>query len=478
MSFYAMSALINFITSIVLGFFVLYKSRNAKNFSFFVFSFFVGFWSLAYFLWQISNTDYIALFWVRVLMSFAIFIPIFYLHFVLLFLDLIKKHRLLLIILYFFFIVCLFFSFWLYFVNTVRSELFFSFWPKPGFLYHPFLLVWFIVWIYASYLLFKNYHIVTGAKRAQIKYLLIGIVIGFIGGSTNYLLWYGIPIPPYGNILVSLYVIATAYSILAHHLFDIRVIIKKSLVYSGLLAFVLVTYGVVVLSFSVFLGTEAVISAKTIVPNLIAAILIALGFGPLEKMLSNFTDRWLFKGEYNLEETIKTLTDKLANVADLEEALKAMMNELIKSLRVGKSVFFVIRRVQGKLEPKKITCTGYNHEDPALSIKPEDAMIRHFLKVTSSKIPLENTRGRQVSSMGDKTDILITEELERDGMASDLIKRLKELGAAVVLPIRVKSKNKSQNQQTGDKVIREQGNKDNGGEKQLIGLMILGEKLS
>jgi signal transduction histidine kinase len=62
-----------------------------------------------------------------------------------------------------------------------------------------------------------------GARRNQVTYIFVGMVIGFIGGCTNYPLWYGIPIPPYLNILVTGFVVCVAYSIFRHHLMDINV---------------------------------------------------------------------------------------------------------------------------------------------------------------------------------------------------------------------------------------------------------------
>ena len=69
-------------------------------------------------------------------------------------------------------------------------------------------------------------------KRRQIEYVFWGTLIGFIGGSTNYFLWYDIPIPPIGNFLVILYPLALGYAVLKHHLFDLKVIATELLVFT------------------------------------------------------------------------------------------------------------------------------------------------------------------------------------------------------------------------------------------------------
>jgi len=66
--------------------------------------------------------------------------------------------------------------------------------------------------------------------REQIKYVLLGTLIGFVGGSTNYPLWYNVNIPPLGNSLVAIYVILVAIAIMKYHLFDIKLILTELLV--------------------------------------------------------------------------------------------------------------------------------------------------------------------------------------------------------------------------------------------------------
>ena len=106
----------------------------------------------------------------------------------------------------------------------------FRFWAVPGPLYHFYLLMFFGYAIYCWYLLFKGYQKSSGVMREQIKYVLLGTLIGFVGGSTNYPLWYNVNIPPLGNSLVAIYVILVAIAIMKYHLFDIKLILTELLV--------------------------------------------------------------------------------------------------------------------------------------------------------------------------------------------------------------------------------------------------------
>src|SRR3989344_1711357 len=225
--YYAFSALLNFLTSFILGIFLLSKNKaNPINYTFCIFALSVAFWSLGYFIWQIfTDSSEEALFWTRILMIGAIYTPITYLNFIFALFGTLKAKKKFLFLSYCLFTGFLPFVFSPLFISHVEQELSFEFWPKPGILFHFFLIIWFSYLIYAVCILLKSYKKIENIiDHNQIKYVLIAMIIAFAGGSTNYFLWYGIPIPPVGNIFVSLYVIIIGYAILKHHLFDIRVI--------------------------------------------------------------------------------------------------------------------------------------------------------------------------------------------------------------------------------------------------------------
>lgn len=237
--FFVFSAFLNFVVSLFLGILVYSKNRNKRKSVFFVYYFFaIAFWSLSYYLWQISNNAEEALFWCRILMIGAILIPVFYLNFIIDFLNLYPKKKKIVYLNYFFVIFFLFINSTPYFVESVSQKSPFMFWPDSGPLYLPFLFFFFFLVLYGWYLLISGSKKTEDkTKKQQIKYFLIGTGLGFIGGATNYPLWYDIPILPYGNILVSFGGIFIAFSILKYRLFQIRVILTELLV--GIMGFVL-----------------------------------------------------------------------------------------------------------------------------------------------------------------------------------------------------------------------------------------------
>lgn len=241
MLFYTITALTNAVTSIVLGFFVYFRNRKAMlNKIFAVFCLSVASWATFYFFWiNLGTTKSIALFFGRALNISAIFIAITYFHLITVFLNIYQEKKKLVIFGYLVSFFLFISGFTPLFIRDVEPELSFPWYPKPGISYHIFVLMFFGLVIYSWYLMIKTIKKTTGIKNIQIKYVLIGTLIGFIGGSTSFFPVYDILIPPFGNILVAIYVIFISFAILRYHLFAIKVILTEILVGTiGLILFI------------------------------------------------------------------------------------------------------------------------------------------------------------------------------------------------------------------------------------------------
>ncbi len=341
MNYYSISALVNFILSFTLGGIVLTKNPKSKiNLTFFLFAITVAFWSLSYFFWQIATSEIKALFWARMLMAFAIFIPAFYLHFFFSLAGNYKKKILIATYAVFsiFFLIDLLTS---QFVVGMKPVFSFRFWPIPGTVFHLFLLVWGAYVVYSTYLLYSLLQKSSGLTKMQTRYLLLGMVIGFAGGSTNYFLWYGIPILPVGNILVSVYVAMTAYTIIRHRFLDIRLVIARTIAYSLLIAIISVFYvaATFVLS-SIFLGSAA--SGNQFLIYTILTIIVALSFERVRHIVEKLTDKIFFKGRYDFNELLSRLGSIMSTNIELKPLTTQILQTLIEQMRISKGAFLIL----------------------------------------------------------------------------------------------------------------------------------------
>lgn len=343
MTYYAISALVNFILSSSLGLIVFIKNpRKQINITFAFFAFAVALWSFSYFFWQISSSKEDAISWLKLLMAFAIFIPAFYLHLVTALTN--SSNKYILAISYFtfsiFFLSDLLTS---QFIQGTKSLLMFGYWPIPGPIFHLFLIIWVGTVIYSTYLLYLSHQSSSGLVKMQTKYLLWGMVIGFAGGSTNYFLWYGIPIPPVGNILVSLYVGLTAYAIVRHSFLDIRLVIARTVSFTLLVALIGFLYTLLFAFLSsTFLGVT--FELRVIIIFTLLTLLVSFSFQPIRRALEKITDKLLYKDKYDTSKLLYDLALVMASTLELKDLASRLIDTLISQIRISRGMFILTEK--------------------------------------------------------------------------------------------------------------------------------------
>ncbi len=226
-TYFTVTALVNALTTGILGIVTLWSSRKnrvAKYVAFFCFSLFI--WASCYFIWLISSNPAHALFWVRGMMVGAILIPVSMIHMTFVFLNIDFK-RSVKIFLGICYALALFFLLTIPFggiVAKVAPRLQFRYWPIGGWMFTPYIIEFFIIVFIAIGLLFQKYTKSIEKEKRQVGIFLLGIIIALVGGSTNFLLWYNIQIAPWGNGLVAVYAVLTVYAIMRYGFLSLAVL--------------------------------------------------------------------------------------------------------------------------------------------------------------------------------------------------------------------------------------------------------------
>ena len=153
MNFLALSALVNALAATGLGIFVYFRDPSApRNRIYGLYCLSIAIWSVFYCGWQLTESSDLALTLVRLLMAGAILIPILYFHHTVTFLDSSARHATALKIGYSLAACFLLLDVTPWFVAGVEPAMSFPHWPRPGPLFHPYLL-WFVVYVcYATWL--------------------------------------------------------------------------------------------------------------------------------------------------------------------------------------------------------------------------------------------------------------------------------------------------------------------------------------
>ncbi|MCM8782591.1 MAG: GAF domain-containing protein, partial [Candidatus Omnitrophica bacterium] len=239
-NYYTISSILGAFTSLFIGFFVYFKNKkNLINITWLLLSLSVAVWSLGYSILISTTNKEVAILSRKFMDSGAIFIPSFWINFVFSFLGIVKEKKGKLIISYLLSLILLTLNFSPYFIEDLVNKLNFLYYPEPRIGYYVFILHFFFWVIYSFCVLLKAYRISSSFRQNQIRYVIIGALLGFGGGGTAFLITFNIPIPPFGLILFALYPIVIAYAIVKYRLMDIRVAITRTGVFVAVYTIVL-----------------------------------------------------------------------------------------------------------------------------------------------------------------------------------------------------------------------------------------------
>ena len=152
-----------------------------------------------------------------------------------------------------------------------------------------------------------------GVERQQLKWFLYAVALtpAFpIFGS----------IPLVGGLLLGFVIIALPVAIgvavLRYRLYEIDIIIRRTLIYGMLtVSLILVYFGSVV----IFQGYFQVITGeKSQLASVISTLVIAALFSPLRRRLQQVIDRRFYRRRYDVEQTLASFSAKLRDEVDLD----------------------------------------------------------------------------------------------------------------------------------------------------------------
>ncbi len=363
MEFFAISGLLNGLAAIGLACFVYFRSpTDPRHWTFGLVGISTAVWSLGYFAWQMAPTESAALLFLRVLMAGAIFIPITFFHHVAYLLKNAEKHSGFIKINYTIGFLFLLFDCTPLFVKGVQEISIFQFWGVPGVAFHICLIWWFAIVLTTQGYLIAAYREEDGIRRRQILYIMIGSGIGFLGGATNFPLWYGIEILPYGTIGFTLYISLVAYALLRFHWLDFSVYVEKGMSYFALL--LLVSQPIYPLLLFAQKSVFGAINVRFAVVQLVVHLLTVAGAYQMKVSGRGAIARTLHKGREYRSLALNRLTAKASQLKNVSELGQAILEVLQKGMGASKAAIFVLSHEEQRYRP--IASFGFSHDGSSI----------------------------------------------------------------------------------------------------------------
>ena len=177
--------------------------------------------------------------------------------------------------------------------------------------------------------------------RAQVSWVALGMAVSIGGTLVAYLLQYsGVYIPETIILIISWPVafalpVCLAIAILRYRLFDIDVIIRKTVVYAVLTGLLLLVYfGMVILLQTVF---DSVTGQQSPIAIVISTLVIAALFAPLRRRVQALIDRRFFRKKYDAQQVLAQFAQTARDETDMQ-LLQADLMRVVQETMQPESV--------------------------------------------------------------------------------------------------------------------------------------------
>src|SRR5712691_788886 len=263
---------------------------------------------------------------------------------------------------------------------------------------------------YVSKVLATKHRAARGLTRVQVRYVFFAFVIpGLLVTISNAIvpfLFKTSAYSRYGPVFTLLMLGLVSHAIIRHRLMDIRIVIRRSVVYLAAFA---VTGGVFVL---LLIGTNLFFPDEHWFTNLEIAFALAVAvlFHPLKAWLQLSFDRYLYREPYDYPQVIRQTSRTLSSTIELTDILDCVGGVIRDTFRPESTTIYL--RPDSEPEYEQAWTTGV--ADAAVQLDPLSPLI-------------EQARVSQV--------LVFRDELSARQDGSEALAQMDRLGVDVVAPL-------------------------------------------
>jgi signal transduction histidine kinase len=262
--------------------------------------------------------------------------------------------------------------------------------------------------------------VARNAMRAQLMIILWAVAIAAIALVTANLIVPQLTSSESINLAVGnvsyvgllFFIALITYAIVKHRLFDVRLVVARSIAYIFVLSAFVILYGALSVLVSIVLPGGQAITPLERVLYVTLAIIAALIFPILKRFFDRLTNRLFYRDAYDPQELLNRLNKVLVTTADLNKLLTSVIETVSASL---KCEFFVIALMDQNGRPNHIVGNSTK------KFSPDDIKLAHSRlvhnKEQSALIVTDDLDYDDVSlrKLLEKNDIAVLVQLSSSG---------------------------------------------------------------
>jgi len=246
-----------------------------------------------------------------------------------------------------------------------------------GPLHLPFAIYLIACFAFSMILLTKKLLRLTGIEKLQVRYLFAGVLTAAVGATISNLI---IPLAfgtsefsRYGPLFGIVMIAVIAHAIIRYRLMDIKVVIRKGVVYvCAILA-----------AASILLVLAEVIKQLTgyekdtipLFESLMVALILAILFQPLKDSLQRSLNRYVYRETYDYQRTVREASRRLSAILDLESLLDYLVRAIENTFKVEAALVY-LRDSTGKTFQLSVPSVEHRHAGPAATIPNNSPLVQ------------------------------------------------------------------------------------------------------
>lgn len=217
---------------------------------------------------------------------------------------------------------------------------------EPGPMYPLFLLFVLSMVLLIALILRRALKITRGNDRTRVQYVAAGL---FATTITLALLNLFVPAvtgnysnSKFGSYSAILLLAASSYAIVRHKLFDIRLVVARSIAYILLLVTLAGLYAFATFEATNLFFPEQTVSNAQQAVNIAIALILAFTFQPLRRFFEHVTDRIFYRDRYDPQEVINNVGQTLASEILLDKLLGQTLSTICERMHLANGQFLIM----------------------------------------------------------------------------------------------------------------------------------------
>ena len=209
-------------------------------------------------------------------------------------------------------------------------------------------------------------------ERNRIMYLISGWSIMALLAYSNLVPSLAeLPLDHIGNLANAAII---AYAIRKYQLFDIRLVLRRGLVYSSLTALFTTLYLLLLFIMQMFLHTWTGYSSLILAAGF--ALIIAVLFNPLVHFMQRWIDRLFYRQTYDYRQMLLHFSDRISNVLDLGELAQSILEPIVQAMHVKQAALLFPEPGNNDYSTRFVQQSNYDEPYTKLRFSTESPVTR------------------------------------------------------------------------------------------------------